>query len=378
MLPASAGGQDMQGLAKAGFGFSEYKWLEGIVAGVLKTSTAIQVDRDDLWALLNSLPVAILISTDRDCSKIIGNLSAQAMLQVPLGSNVSQSAPKGELPSFRVYCDDVPVPIENLPMQRAAATGQPVGHSECEIRFDTGRSIYIAGHCIPIQNDSGEVCGALGAFIDVTEQRQTSERSAIVALEMAHRVKNSVSIIQSLAYGTIRKQLDPADYAVFEQRLINISRAQELIGKDYGAGADLRDLVLAVVEGVVQRDVGRVKWDGPTVKIDADVSVSLSMVLHELATNACKYGALQHDDGSVDVTWTCSRFGDCDRIRLVWQESGAFLRATPPKPGFGTKLIRNVMKAMPGGSVAAEYLSGGLSMVLTFTVQSERAHTGTA
>ncbi|WP_010163431.1 sensor histidine kinase [Sphingomonas sp. PAMC 26617] len=368
----------MQGLAKAGFGFSEYKWLEGIVAGVLKTSTAIQVDRDDLWALLNSLPVAILISTDRDCSKIIGNLSAQAMLQVPLGSNVSQSAPKGELPSFRVYCNDVPVPIENLPMQRAAATGQPVGHSECEIRFDTGRSIYIAGHCIPILNDSGEVCGALGAFIDVTEQRQTSERSAIVALEMAHRVKNSVSIIQSLAYGTIRKQLDPADYAVFEQRLINIARAQELIGKDYGTSADLRDLVLAVVEGVVQRDVGRVKWDGPTVKVDADVSVSLSMVLHELATNACKYGALQHDDGSVDVTWTCSRFGDCDRIRLVWQESGAFLRATPPKPGFGTKLIRNVMKAMPGGSVTSEYLPGGLSMVLTFTVQSERARAGTA
>jgi two-component sensor histidine kinase len=195
---------------------------------------------------------------------------------------------------------------------------------------------------------------------------------------MAHRVKNSVSIIQSLAYGTIRKQLDPVEYAAFEQRLINIARAQEFIGKDYEAGANLRELVLGVIEGVVQRDFGRVKWDGPAVKIDADVSVSLSMVLHELATNACKYGALQHDDGSVDVSWTCSPLGDRDRIRLAWQESGALLLAAPSKPGFGSKLIRNVMNAMPGGSVASEYLPSGLSIVLTFTMLSDRARTAAA
>ena len=350
---------------------SGYTWLDGLVAGLRKGPIRLQVDRTDLWTLLNSLPAAVLLSTDRACSRIFGNLAAHAMLQVPLGSNVSQSALENELPGFKVYSNGLLVPIQSLPMQQAAATGQPVGRSECEIRFDTGYSIFIAGHCIPIHDEQGEVCGSLGAFIDITEQRQNFERSALIAREMTHRVKNSVSIIQALAHGTIRKRLNPDDYAAFEQRLVNIARAQEMMGSEYRTGADLSEMIARVVEGVVQRDMGRVSWEGPKVDIDADASVSLSMVLHELATNACKYGALKHDEGSVEITWTSSRLGDDRRIHLAWKEGGACLPAQTPKPGFGTRLIENIIKSTRGGSVTSEYLPDGLLMIITFTIQDQ-------
>lgn len=356
----------MQHLANAGFSNSVDEWLKGIVTGVLRTSDTVRIDRQDLWILLDSLPVAILISTDRECSRIIGNLAAQAMLQVPLGSNVSQSAPANELPGFKVYSGDDLVAAEDLPMQRAALTGQPVGRSECEIRFDSGTSIYIAGHCIPILSEIGEVCGSIGAFIDVTEQRVSSRRSAVIAREMSHRVKNSVSIIQALAHGTIRKRLDPEDYAAFEQRLVAIAHAQDLVGEDFAVGADLSKLIERAVTGVVQRDMYRVSWQGPPLEIDPDTAVSLSMVLHELATNACKYGALRHDEGSVSIAWSVSLAGKRERVTLFWKEAGALLGAHQPKPGFGTRLIRNVVRALADGSVTSEYLPDGLSIAFTF------------
>ncbi len=202
----------MQRLAQEAKRRGVERFLESIVAGVLKASNTLQVDRVELWELLDNLPVAILISTDRACTTIVGNKAAQAMLKVPHGLNLSQSAPPGELPSFRVYSDGKLIDPDDLPMQRAARLGQRIERSECEIRFDNGESLFIAGHCIPVQDEDGAVCGSLGAFVDVTDKQARHDKAELMAREMAHRVKNTVSLIQSMAHNTIKKSMDRAEF----------------------------------------------------------------------------------------------------------------------------------------------------------------------
>jgi len=352
----------MQTLAEAVPRHRIDNWLKNIVAGVLDQADVVQVERSELWGLLDSLPVAVLISTDRACSRIVGNLAAQALLQVPLGANLSRSAAPEELPQFEVFSDGEPIHPDDLPMQRAALTGRRVSRSECEIRFADGNRIFIAGHSIPIQNGEGEVCGSIGAFVDVTEQRLQQESNALVAKEMAHRVKNTVSLIQALAHGTIRQQLDSADYETFEQRLVNLAHAQDLIGRSAWSVLSLHELIETAVGKVTQERLHDVSVTGPVVEVSADLALSLSMVFHELATNACKYGALGRA-GNVVIEWTVER----DIVALTWTETGGEVRDNP-KPGFGSKLMQRIFRDLRGGKFGSQFGVDGLEAKLQFAL----------
>lgn len=98
-------------------------WLENVVANVINKADVVCIERSELWSLLDNLPVAILISTDCECTRIVGNIAAGALLGSPLGSNLSQSAPEAERPAFKVYSDGQELAPDDLPMQRSAATG---------------------------------------------------------------------------------------------------------------------------------------------------------------------------------------------------------------------------------------------------------------
>lgn len=342
-------------------------WLKDVVAGVLESSPTIKIDRTELWDLLDNLPVAVLISTDQTCTRIVGNKAAQGLLRVPLGNNLSRSAPDEELPSFKVYADGHEVDPDDLPMQRAARTGMRVNRSECEIRFEAGNSIFIAGHCIPIQNERGEVCGSLGAFVDVTEQRSELEKSDLLAREMTHRVKNTVSLIQSLAHSTIRQSLDPDEYSTFESRLIGLSRAQDLLGAGV-AGADLADLISGAIRPIVHVLLTRVSIKGPAVTVPSHTALSLSMIFHELATNACKYGSLSSDAGSVSVTWELDVQETQIGVSLNWLELGGPEVRPPERFGFGSKLIDRLARSLPRGRLSTTYRPAGLQLNLVFTL----------
>ncbi len=335
-------------------------WLKKVVASILQEADVVHVDRSELWSLLDTLPVAILISTDSACRRIVGNVAAQALLHAQLGANMSQSAAPGELPPFKVYSDGGLVAPDDLPMQRAAATGQRVSDSECEIRFDDGKRIFIAGHCIPIINEQGEPCGSIGAFVDITHRHMRHTQDTLIAREMTHRVKNTVSLIQAVAHGTIRRNLDAEDYAVFEQRLVNLAQAQELVARSVITALTLEELILDSIKGVIGIQLRHVRIDGPSIDLSADVAQSLSMVFHELATNACKYGALKND-GTVQITWVRN-----DRlVTLSWNESG-FCARSPARLGFGSKLIQLVLGSLEAGRFERQFGPDGLIVSLSF------------
>jgi two-component sensor histidine kinase len=358
----------LERLAKETSRFGIDSWLSEIVAGVLKTSDILQIDRFELWELLDNLPVAILISTDRACTRIVGNKAAQAMLQVPHGCNFSQSAPVEQRPLFKVYSNDQLVDPDDLPMQRAARIGQRVARSECEIRFEDGPSLYIAGHSIPIHDEDGEVCGSLGAFVDITEHHAKLVRTDILSKEMVHRVKNTVSLIQSLAHNTLRKLIPPSDFVTFENRLISISHAQDLIAEEH-VSVDLAALLGRTVEPVVHAFLARVKIEGPAISIPSEMVLSLSMIFHELATNACKYGSLSTAAGQAIIRWAMQKEPTGMRVSLEWLETGGPLIQPVKRSGFGSKLIDRLGKSLPKGRISRTYHPEGFQLKMSFALE---------
>ena len=131
---------------------------------------------DNLAAVFDAMPAAAFFSHDRNCERVTSNRAAYELLRMPYGSNTSMSAPKAERPSFIVLEKGQEVRAEELPLQKAAITGQPVRNKEFELRFPDGSSIYEFGHGVPLFDEEGQVRGAVAAFLDITDRKIIEQR----------------------------------------------------------------------------------------------------------------------------------------------------------------------------------------------------------
>jgi PAS domain S-box-containing protein len=131
---------------------------------------------DNMTAIFDAVPAAAFFSHDRNCEKITSNRAAYDLLRMPYGSNLSKSALPDERPAFRVFENGSELAAEELPLQKAAKTGEPVRNSELEIRFEDGSSTYEFGHAVPLFDEDGNVRGAVGAFLDITDRKVIEER----------------------------------------------------------------------------------------------------------------------------------------------------------------------------------------------------------
>lgn len=286
------------------------RWLGSIVTGALTGAGDTDAKTSDIWTLLDTVPAAILMSLDRACSRMVGNTAAQTLFHVPAGQNLSQTAPVLDRPPFVVLVDGELAAADDLPMQKAARTGRPVPRSECEIRYDDGSHIFIAGHSIPTRNTAGEVCGSIGAFVEVTPQKLAHDEANMVGRELRHRLKNTISMIQAISRRTLRPYVPKEVYETFDGRLVAIADSQDLNQKSNWSGVLLSELIERSVRSVARNASGQVEAEGPEVPIPGTDALALNLILHEMATNACKYGALTRDEGTVPDrmgrrAWTC-------------------------------------------------------------------------
>lgn len=343
--------------------------LQHVVSGVIEDRKAVNLDSDELWMLLDALPVALLVGVDRECSRILGNVAAYQLYQISEGQNFSRTAPPGELPPFEIFSNGRPVSPDDLPLQRAARTGESVAQSECEIRFASGRRIFIAGHSIPIRDSEGEVCGSVGAFLDLTPHRQELEISQVVSREMSHRLKNVLAIVQSISRKTLKPNLDPKVYRAFEDRLISLAKSQDLLRPQDWKSTDLARVVETAMEAVGISASQRIRCSETDLTIPATSAITLSMILHELATNALKHGPLGAPEGQVEVTWTSNGPPQRQEVKLSWREIGGPPVATSRPTGFGTQMMASVAAALPGGRLDLEFAPEGLRASLAFRLE---------
>ncbi|MDM9627725.1 sensor histidine kinase [Rhizobium sp. S152] len=209
---------------------------------------------------------------------------------------------------------------------------------------------------------------AVGASLDslldeldcrrVQNEKAEEDRNLLVH-ELAHRVKNGFALVQAMARQSFAKS-DRERYESFSERLRALASTYDLILSKEGAAAAIREVLAAALQAH-STDGGRISMEGPDVVVPADLTMPLSLVVHELATNATKYGSLGVEHGRVSLRWT-----NGDRINLTWVESGGPPVTAPVRKGFGSTLIE---RACPGKAHAAtevDFASDGLRFRISF------------
>jgi PAS domain S-box-containing protein len=186
-----------------------------------------------------------------------------------------------------------------------------------------------------------------GIMRDVTERTQSEAQLRLMVHELNHRVKNTLATVQSVALQTLRNatSLDAARQAL-NARLLALARAHDVLTRESWDGADLADIVASAVE--THAAVERVRCEGPHVRLQPKPAVALTMALHELFTNAAKYGALASETGVIDVRWSKDGPGG---LSLEWIERGGPPVSPPERRGFGVRMIDGLARDMAGDAV---------------------------
>lgn len=192
---------------------------------------------------------------------------------------------------------------------------------------------------------------------DISERKIWERRQELMVSELSHRVKNTLAVVQSFAAQSLRGAQSPEEFTKrFEGRLGALAKAHMLLVNPW-KGANVEALVREQLGPYVELQSKRLRAEGDPVSLAADVAVPLGLVLHELATNAVKYGAWSNAEGRVELSWTRGEQNGNAILNLVWRELGGPPVKKPQRSGFGSRLIE---KGLPHSKVRSDFLPDGL------------------
>lgn len=216
-------------------------------------------------------------------------------------------------------------------------------HFECRVIWPDASVHWIAGHGSLYRNGVDEPTHMLGIVSNIDERKAAESQARLLMGELDHRVKNILATVSSVVAQTLNTADTPANFAAsLEGRINALSRAHGALTQNGGGGGALDDIVRTEL-AAYQDDLGRVKIDGPEVILTPKASLAFSMAIHELSTNAAKYGALSTAKGRLSVTWERLRGSDPAILRVVWAETGGPAVEPPSRRGFGTTLIERAL-----------------------------------
>lgn len=216
----------------------------------------------------------------------------------------------------------------------------------------------------PLRNATGEITGIFMEGQDVTERVRGEQHLRLVVNELNHRVKNTLAMVQGVAAQTFRVAEDVQQaQATFSARLLALARANDLLTGENWEGASLADIIETSARSHAG-DPNRFAFDGPVVRLSPKTAMSLSMAMHELATNAVKYGALSNETGKVSVNWSVTPGAGSGRLHLEWREQGGPPVQKPARRGFGSRLIVTGLSAELGGTVDLSFDEKGVMCVI--------------
>jgi PAS domain S-box-containing protein len=197
----------------------------------------------------------------------------------------------------------------------------------------------------------------------VLERKRTEEHQRLMTKELNHRVRNNLSIIQSVAHQTFGEAGDRGALAAFESRIGALAAAHEVLTRENWEAASLDDLARQTIFACGAAE-DQVDLQGPDVLLPPRLAVSFTMALHELCTNAVKYGALSVSDGCVRLTWELVNIADGERLRLAWREEGGPPVKPPARRGFGSRMIERALARELGGEVTLTFAPAGLECLI--------------
>ncbi len=263
-------------------------------------------------------------------------------------------------------------------LDRVYETGEPfVGHQQpLLIRRRPGGEIeqaYVDFIYQPVRDSEGSVTGIFAEGYDVTEQKLAQEQQTLLINELNHRVKNTLAIVQGLAQQSFKTGVaTPVARRAFDARLRALASAHDLLTRQNWIEAEISQILSSAVEVTAGSAAQRVTCEGPEIILPPQTAVSLAMAIHELSTNAIKYGALSNDSGSVSVAWNVKSEADRPQVHFEWRESGGPRVAEPERTGFGTRLIRHGLAAELDGIIDLDFAPEGLRCTIDAPIPETR------
>jgi PAS domain S-box-containing protein len=247
--------------------------------------------------------------------------------------------------SYRMFRPDGSLlPHHQCPMADVLRTGISVRQQEVHIeRLDGSRGIALVD-IEAVKDSGGNVVGAVNCFQDITERKRSEAQIVNLAREAEHRTKNILSTVLA----TVRlSKSDTSDHLkeLIEGRIEALAKVHALFVESRWAGAELHRLAAQELLAYSGEKEARVRIEGPAVMLEPSTAQTAAISLHELATNAAKYGSLSAAEGRVEISWSLT----ADGLRLRWIESGGPPVITPPThSGFGTRVMENMVGQLKG------------------------------
>lgn len=297
-----------------------------------------------LKAVFQNAPVGLSLAAANGESVLLNE-----QMQRLLGRDISQGGIDRYLGAGAIHEDGSPYTLAEYPQVEAVQHGVETHAAPFLIERPDGSRLRTEISSVPLRDGNSEVTGAVSVVVDVEERERAIEHQALLTGELAHRMKNTMAMVQAIVHQSLRSAGTLAEAReTVVSRFEALVRAQDLLTR---ADWKLTDLG-AVAHGALQlvNQDGCVSIEGPLVEVGARAALSFTLVLHELATNAVKYGALSVPEGRVEVRWHLASTEDDQRVTLTWNEVGGPTVSPPTRKGFGTRLIDTMGRTFGGRS----------------------------
>ena len=275
--------------------------------------------------------------------------------------------------TWRLYnTDGTPLPHDQCPMAVALREGRPIRGAEAIAERPDGTLVPFIPFPTPLHDASGTLIGAVNMLVDISERKRGEDQQKVLVDELNHRVKNTLATVQSIGAHTLRSAPGPAAFqTAFNARLMALSQAHELLTRHGWAGVQLREILAQQLSPFSGKGGPGLRLAGCDLSVAPRVGLALSMIFHELATNAAKHGALSVPGGGIEIDWMSRRSeaGEPATLQIDWTETGGPPAAAPARPGFGTRLIQRSVTRDLDGEVDLRFEPTGLRCRIRIPLQ---------
>jgi PAS domain S-box-containing protein len=346
---------------KAGDGWLVWDGLQVDITERKQADEAIRRSEERLRALLDQIPVGVALARIPTGEVVFHNATSVAILGHSLDPEVG-GAEYGRYGA--VHADGTPYRAEEYPIMRTLRRGERIDQAEMLYRRSDGTIVDLSFSSSVVQGLSAGETFALASFTDVTQRRRAEEHQRLLINELNHRVKNTLATVQSIAAQSFREVATAQDpgaaayaRAAFEARIFALARAHDVLTRESWEGAGLAEIAEgAVAPYRTSEGADPFLLLGSDLRIAPRVALSLSMALHELCTNAVKYGALSQAGGRVRIIWRTRADAEGEEaLDLRWEERGGPPVRPPTRRGFGSRLLERGIARELGGAVAITY-----------------------
>ena len=335
--------------------------------GDLPRTQALLSERERRFdALLEALPAAVY-TTDA-----MGRLTYYNSAAAELWGHQPALGVTEWCGAWKLYWPDgTPMAHSDCPMAVAVREQRPVRGVEAIAERPDGTRVPFAAAPTPLFDAAGKLVGAVNMLTDISQRKSAEDQQALLVRELHHRVKNTLATVQAIMGSTARSARTIEEFRDAIIGRIGSLAKTHLLLSDEGGVVEFRGILHKELDAFDTGPDGRITLSGPDIELPSQLAVTLGMAIHELATNAVRFGALSAPEGQVDVTWSVTIAASGRRLDFEWIETGGPVVKRPKHKGFGTRLVDIVLPGQIQAKANVSYRPEGVRVKGTVPLPRE-------